>query len=354
MTGFAVDLAVLQQGATDMYTLANRVTWAKYHAKAHVSSSIKGGTWFYDAGQEINDLGDAMAITYDHAEVRGLFDNASIALQQMVRDYETVDSDAARRAADGKADELLAIEPAKSLTSALNGRKPSIASISYEDAFSEPEDEYDSWNTFVSIGASVTYWTSLEFVGEPLEKLGLDNPIQKAIDKFQGDWPRLGRAIAAVSQLATYWRAIAADVARVRAHLAAGWSGVAADETLGWFDKLETACRDHGYSLSGFATRVRTEAVAMKTAADLISDVVGDLLGVLPDLEGGLLDKVGDVAGSVLRGVGKVIDIVDKVFLALNASLTVAYALLAVFSQFSDGDGEFAHVSKPLALDVNG
>lgn len=353
MTGFAVDLPVLRQGATDMYTLANRVTWAKYHAQAYLSSSIEGGTWFFDAGAEVNDLGETLAQTYSHSEVRSLFDNASIALQQMVRDYRSVDAEA-RRAADGLADDLGPVDPAKDLASALNGREPSVGSPSYADAFDDPENAFDQWDTFVGIGRDITYISSFEWVGNPLEAVGLRNPVQAILDKLEGDWPRLGLAIDAVSQLTAYWREMSEDVGKVRDNLAAGWSGVAADATLAWFDTLQEACSDHASSLSGFQNRVRTEALAMKTAVGLLVGLVEDVASLVPDLEGSIGDKVVGLLGSVARGLGKFIDTIDKAFLALEATITAGFALISVFAQLRGGDGEFHTVAQPLALDVNG
>lgn len=353
MSSFEVQLPVLRQGATDMSALATRVTWAMYHAKAHVSSSIEGGTWFFDAGAEINDLGDYLGEQYSHTNVRALFDSASIALQQMARDYAEVDVGVARTA-DAMSTQLGDVTPDRDIYSGLNGREAGVDSPSYEDAFEDPESAYADWDSFWEIGDKITYITSFEWIGSPLEKFNLPNPVKELMGKFDGDWPRLGRAIGAVDQLSSYWYSIASDVTSVRNSLDAGWSGVAADATLDWFDTLHDACSDHAQSLGDFETRVRTEALAMKSAVDLVAGLIEDIAGVIPDLEGGAVDKILGILESAVKGLGKLIDIIDKAILALEAATTVAMSLLTVFAQLSSGDGEFPSVSEPVALDVNG
>ena len=124
--------------------------------------------------------------------------------------------------------------------------------------------------------------------------------------------------------------------------------------TLAWCDDLASACRDHAQSLTKFGTRVKTEALAVKSALDMIEELLSDIAALIPSMNGSLLDKFGSVMGSLGKGVLKIFDLVDKALMAVEAAIVVAYSFLTLFAQLSQGDGEFDMVPRPAEYDVNG
>lgn len=110
------------------------------------------------------------------------------------------------------------------------------------------------------------------------------NPGEEVATWLAGDWHGMGVGAAALGQLSEYAQAVARDLDTSATHLLEHWSGNAASEAHGYFERLTQAIDALRAPLDGLATEYNTLAVGMIETASAIGSVLEALLDKLIEM----------------------------------------------------------------------
>ncbi|MGZ8744622.1 MAG: WXG100 family type VII secretion target, partial [Nocardioides sp.] len=298
---------------------------------------------------EVDSVRDDLLSAYgSNGDAVRLFDNAGIALRVIGYSYEKTD-EAQAAAYDAK------LEQFDDIGVPWTSNNPGISMESYVSGYSSPPDSaFDEYDAFMEISEGVDYILAFDWIGDVLGGIGLPDPIAGVKADLEGDWSKVGKALGGIKLVVSYWYQVMGDLDGMIKGLDGQWTGHAASSAMTWIDELENGLGDHAKALNKTGQRIKSEALALKSAIDTMTDLVDKIVELLPD-PSDLKSLFGDVLGAFKDVASKIWTFITLFKEAFDVALTAAFGIVSVFAQITRfWDTDFPEIPAWDAPDVNG
>lgn len=349
MSGFSVNTKALDAAGGDLLRLSYTVYYAN-HNLAYLDTSGSGKILGLVAGELDSVRTDLEPAYRNGGTAEELIAGAGNAFQKQATDYLTVDQ-AQRAEYDAKLAEVTD-DPFIWTYGDDNG-----ADVDYYEYqrkhWGEPENAFESYDDWVAIRDGVDYVAGFDWVTDVLGGLGLPIPLTEFVDNFEGDWKELGIAVGAVERLASYWQRVDLDLNSMAEELPNYWKGNAADSAQAWLVACGGKFADHGSAMGGLAQRISAEGYALFEAVRFITDIIEDIVDLLPEPDS-LLGFLKDTVTAPAKAAKLALK-VSSFVTWFDIALIAGHSIVAAFAQLTRfHDTDFPEIPSYDAADVNG
>lgn len=350
----------------DVEAIGRSMRLARDHLDSHVKSSVTGGFWIFDAGEMIDNIRSDLVAQYDEYPTQTIGGGERI--NELATIYVRTDRDQwhkydqMNRHGIANLDGEVTPIPSANDTYELDHLTGNDATSGFSRADAKallPEPSaYDSGirGVWVDVSTKIDELLSLGDQVRDVVVLGLPNPFDGWLEKWEGNWEEIGVSAEAIDSLGRYWRR-AGEEALATQHLFEGnWEGLAANNVAYWLSSLARNAWDHGEGMISVAGEIESKGALLyatllplvEAAQDIVdilytalilAESVGDpkqLWQILSDPLGFLGDKWDDAKklADLIKQIGGFLGKVDK-----YASIAIA-AIEAVVSIYEELDTE--------------
>lgn len=328
--------------AEDVAVLGRTMRQAEQYLDAHVSSSVTGGWWIYDAGQMIDGIRDSLRPIYGRYPERVL--DGSRDIEEILDSYLRTDRDQwaaydrlnrkVIRNQDGAGVRITPATDSSELEHLIDrDAGPDFGRAVARGILADPAAyETGARGLWVDINEQIEELLSFADQAEDLTILGIGNPFTGWVEKWEGNWEEIGTSAAAIEALADYWKEVGAQSLDILQRFPGRWEGLAANNVAWWLRSLARNAWEHGEGMDSVADELSAKGALLystlipllEACADLVDIVFtavdllgsasdpGEILNVFKDPLGYLSDKWDD-AKRLRELIERIIEFIGKI-----------------------------------------
>lgn len=349
MDGFVVRPAAIRAAARDFDSLSDKADYIRRAASEwmHVphDSSVMS-----EIASEIDMLREALLDSYGSTgEYRRMMEGVAETLRAIARDYENTDLDVARRA-----DEVM---PEVDRPGTGSFATPGIDEDEYASKFKEgPTGSFEDYDQFLDISKKIDDQLQFKWVGNTLEKLGIEDPLKKLELQLSGDWTKVGEALGALDMAIQTLTDIIWDLDGVIESLDGKWEGNASNSAREYLKKVRGVVSESGSGFGAYRDRMIAESLAYRARIEAMNELLGLMLDEIPEPKSLAELLTSAVKAVTPTGLTRLLSKVNTYKTAFDLALAAAQQLVAVCSQLArfQQDVKFPEVPRWTAPDVNG